>query len=108
MLDLSAAKVVQKSWGQQVWLDDYNLLLVMRAGGQTSMHKHKHHSHELQPLSGKAELQVSSERILLAYDPVMVDSGELHQITAIEDCVIYEQYIPDSMLPEDDIERLEC
>lgn len=102
-------KVIQKDWGTQIWLNDYELLMVMKAGGETSMHCHRCHTSEIVALSGEASVVIPSDS---TYDigsrhwSVEIDYNEVHQIVAVTDCVLRERYTPTGTMPEQDIERL--
>lgn len=109
MLDLSTIKVVQKDWGTQVWLNDYELLLVMRAGTGTSFHIHKYHRTYLKVLQGSIDVVNVGNSIDACDDNIVVDVGVMHQIYAKTNCVVYEKYVLKEIpRPEQDIERLSC
>ena len=113
MLDLSTIKVVQKDWGTQIWLNDYEMLMVMHAGGETSVHKHKYHDSELWALSGNASVGTAYGYALplLVGDVIPIAVEDTHRVYANTPSVIYERYIPvagTSVKPCDDIERLSC
>lgn len=98
-------KVIEKDWGKQIWLNDYELLMVMKAGGTTSMHKHLHHDTHMRPLSGLMWCKSGGmARYPAPHQPIK--AGIEHQIVAETDCVLYERYIPVGPEPEQDIERL--
>jgi len=110
MLDLSTIKVVQKDWGTQVWLNDYEMLMVMHAGGETSMHKHHYHDSELWLMSGNASVRIGCGYSvpLVVDDAIPIAVENTHQVRANIPSIIYERYIPvagTSVKPCDDIER---
>lgn len=107
-------KVVPKDWGTQLWLNDNEQLMVMRAGTQTSLHYHAYHTTELSVLSGEVVVEypdwhVRAERLNLSSEfaaSTTIKPYEEHRVCATVDTIVYEKYVIDIPFPEDDIERL--
>lgn len=102
-------KTIEKSWGQQVWLDDHRQIMLMKAGGRTSFHFHQKHLTRLSVLSGTMEVHDSNKQQLAVGEVYHIANDIGHRITAITDCVLYEEYFGwdvDADSPEDDIVRI--
>ncbi len=109
--------VVNKPWGTQVW-QGYELIMIMRAGTRTSIHKHNHYDTYLECLSGEcfvakfsSDLQLEDEAQLTLNDHIRLPAGLLHEVHAATDVVIREIYRGLEFTfkePVDDIERVDA
>lgn len=107
--------VVNKPWGTQVW-QGHELIMIMRAGTRTSIHKHNHHETHLECVSGECwvtrfsdDLACQQDIELTTGDWIEVPSAVLHEIQATTDTVIRERYMSTtegSPPPHVDIERV--
>lgn len=107
--------VIIKDWGVQVW-QGYELIMFMRAGTRTSIHRHNHYDTYLECLSGECfvakfsgDLQLEDEAQLTLNDCIRLPAGLLHEVYAATDTVIREIYRGLEFTfkePIDDIERI--
>lgn len=100
--------VVIKDWGVQVW-HGRDVVMVMRNGTKTSMHKHSLYDTFLKCVSGECFVEAPSGGNMPRGRTLFIPAGVWHQISATTDCVIEEEYIPKQWTraePIDDIERM--
>jgi mannose-6-phosphate isomerase-like protein (cupin superfamily) len=106
-------KKIEKPWGHEILFAETphyaGKIMAVRKGERLSLQYHKRKDETLYLYSGRlmlylgADEQGGSEMEMSAGDAQRVAPGEVHRITALEDCVLFEVSTPHL----DDVVRLQ-